>query len=224
MTWNAGCASSLRAYADLVDGAGRPDLPRARRGARRPARSAAGGGRSWRRPPRRRSSAGRSGSSTGTATPSPVRRRVGRVRAPGRRRPARRATRGGGRRAHAAASADARRMLASASPEVGVAVPRRPVHALRRPSVPTSAASGSPPTRRWWRAPATRRPGWGNPYQPGTVTLLTADEAVFADDAGHEVRLRADDGGPPGALRVRAHGSRAALRSMRPCDRRRGRR
>ncbi|TFV86014.1 hypothetical protein [Blastococcus sp. CT_GayMR16] len=36
-------------------------------------------------------------------------------------------------------------------------------------------------------------PGWGNPYQPGTLTLVTADEAVFADDAGHVVRLRAAD-------------------------------
>jgi hypothetical protein len=42
-------------------------------------------------------------------------------------------------------------------------------------------------------------PGWDNPYQRGTVTLLTADEAVFADDAGHEVRLRAaDDSARPG--------------------------
>ena len=40
-------------------------------------------------------------------------------------------------------------------------------------------------------------PGWGNPYQPGTLTLLTADEAVFGDDAGHEVRLRADEPARP---------------------------
>jgi len=31
--------------------------------------------------------------------------------------------------------------------------------------------------------------GWGNPYQTGSLTLLTADEAVFTDDVGHEVRL-----------------------------------
>jgi hypothetical protein len=31
--------------------------------------------------------------------------------------------------------------------------------------------------------------GWGNPYQPGTLTLLTPQEAVFRDDVGHEVRL-----------------------------------
>jgi hypothetical protein len=33
--------------------------------------------------------------------------------------------------------------------------------------------------------------GWGNPYQPGTLTLTSADEAVFTDEAGHEVVLRA---------------------------------
>jgi len=41
-------------------------------------------------------------------------------------------------------------------------------------------------------------PGWGNPYQPGTVTLLTADEALFGDAVGHEVRLSADDTARPG--------------------------
>jgi hypothetical protein len=33
--------------------------------------------------------------------------------------------------------------------------------------------------------------GWGDPYQRGTVTLTSADAAVFADDAGHVVPLRA---------------------------------
>jgi hypothetical protein len=33
-------------------------------------------------------------------------------------------------------------------------------------------------------------PGWDEPDQNGTVTLVSADEAVFTDDAGHEVRLR----------------------------------
>ncbi|TFV78253.1 hypothetical protein E4P39_03225 [Blastococcus sp. CT_GayMR19] len=33
--------------------------------------------------------------------------------------------------------------------------------------------------------------GWGDPYQRGTLTLESADEAVFRDDAGHELRLRA---------------------------------
>ena len=36
-------------------------------------------------------------------------------------------------------------------------------------------------------------PGWDNPVQRGTVTLLSADVAVFEDDAGHELRLRAAD-------------------------------
>lgn len=39
--------------------------------------------------------------------------------------------------------------------------------------------------------------GWGNPYQRGTVTLLSADEALFTDEAGHEVRLRADESARP---------------------------
>jgi hypothetical protein len=41
--------------------------------------------------------------------------------------------------------------------------------------------------------------GWGDPYQRGTLTLESADEAVFRDDAGHEVRLRAapDSERPP---------------------------
>ena len=40
---------------------------------------------------------------------------------------------------------------------------------------------------------------WGNPYQAGTVTLLTADTAVFTDDAGHAVRLHAapEESPPP---------------------------
>jgi hypothetical protein len=41
-------------------------------------------------------------------------------------------------------------------------------------------------------------PGWDNPYQSGTVTLLTEDTAVFTDDAGHELQLRAaPDQRPP---------------------------
>ena len=39
--------------------------------------------------------------------------------------------------------------------------------------------------------------GWGNQYQRGAVTLLTADEAVFRDDAGHEVVLLADGSARP---------------------------
>jgi hypothetical protein len=40
--------------------------------------------------------------------------------------------------------------------------------------------------------------GWGNPYQRGTLTLVTTEEAVFADGAGHDVRLVADDPARPG--------------------------
>jgi hypothetical protein len=39
--------------------------------------------------------------------------------------------------------------------------------------------------------------GWADPYQPGTLTILSATEAVFRDDAGHEVRLRADNAARP---------------------------
>ncbi|MEU4096852.1 hypothetical protein [Streptomyces sp. NPDC026673] len=34
-------------------------------------------------------------------------------------------------------------------------------------------------------------PGWDNPVQRGTMTLISPTEAVFTDAAGHEVRFRA---------------------------------
>lgn len=37
-------------------------------------------------------------------------------------------------------------------------------------------------------------PGWGNPEQPGTMTLLSSDRVVFHDDLGHEVFFRARPG------------------------------
>lgn len=40
---------------------------------------------------------------------------------------------------------------------------------------PLSDGSGNPPA------------GWGNPYQAGTMTLLSETEAVFTDKAGHRV-------------------------------------
>jgi hypothetical protein len=40
-------------------------------------------------------------------------------------------------------------------------------------------------------------PGWNNPDQRGTVTLLTHDQAVFRDDAGHEVQLQAAESARP---------------------------
>ena len=43
---------------------------------------------------------------------------------------------------------------------------------------PLSDGSGNPP------------PGWGNPYQQGTMTLLSPTEAVFRDRAGHQVQFR----------------------------------
>lgn len=32
-------------------------------------------------------------------------------------------------------------------------------------------------------------PGWGNPVQKGELTLVSADEARFADEAGHQITL-----------------------------------
>ena len=43
---------------------------------------------------------------------------------------------------------------------------------------PLSDGHGNPP------------PGWGNPYQQGTMTLLSPAEAVFRDRAGHQVWFR----------------------------------
>ncbi len=40
---------------------------------------------------------------------------------------------------------------------------------------PLSDGSGNPP------------PGWGNPYQPGALTVISATQAVFTDKAGHRV-------------------------------------
>jgi hypothetical protein len=48
--------------------------------------------------------------------------------------------------------------------------------------VPLSDGSGNPPE------------GWDNPTQRGTMTLKSETEAVFTDDAGHEVRFRARPG------------------------------
>ncbi|SEE23281.1 hypothetical protein [Streptomyces sp. TLI_105] len=47
---------------------------------------------------------------------------------------------------------------------------------------PLSDGSGNPPE------------GWDNPTQRGTMTLTSETEAVFTDDAGHEVRFRARPG------------------------------
>lgn len=49
-------------------------------------------------------------------------------------------------------------------------------------STPLSDGSGNPPE------------GWGNPTQWGTMTLKSESEAVFTDDAGHEVHFRARPG------------------------------
>jgi hypothetical protein len=43
---------------------------------------------------------------------------------------------------------------------------------------PLSDGQGSPP------------PGWGNPSQQGTMTLLSPAEAVFRDSVGHQVQFR----------------------------------
>jgi hypothetical protein len=43
---------------------------------------------------------------------------------------------------------------------------------------PLSDGQGNPPA------------GWGNPYQGGTMTLLSSTEALFRDGAGHRVVFR----------------------------------
>jgi hypothetical protein len=50
---------------------------------------------------------------------------------------------------------------------------------------PLTDGAGNPPA------------GWGNPEQAGTLTMVSPTEAVFRDDVGHEVRLRADDAARP---------------------------
>ncbi|HJY99764.1 MAG TPA: hypothetical protein VJ305_03530, partial [Streptosporangiaceae bacterium] len=49
---------------------------------------------------------------------------------------------------------------------------------------PLSDGNGNPP------------PGWGNPDQPGTITMLSAITAEFRDSLGHVVRFHLL---PPGA-------------------------
>jgi hypothetical protein len=53
--------------------------------------------------------------------------------------------------------------------------------------------AADPPLVEEYGAPA----GWGDPYQRGILTLESGDEAVFRDDAGHEVRLRAAESERP---------------------------
>ena len=47
---------------------------------------------------------------------------------------------------------------------------------------PLSDGSGNPPA------------GWGNPYQAGTMTLVSATQAVFTDKGGHRVVFALDRG------------------------------
>ena len=47
---------------------------------------------------------------------------------------------------------------------------------------PLSDGSGNPPA------------GWGNPFQAGTMTLVSPAEAVFTDSAGHRVVFRVRPG------------------------------
>jgi hypothetical protein len=49
---------------------------------------------------------------------------------------------------------------------------------------PLSDGSGNPP------------PGWGNPYQPGTLTVISPTQAVFTDKAGHRVMFTLVPSGP----------------------------
>jgi hypothetical protein len=51
---------------------------------------------------------------------------------------------------------------------------------------PLSDGSGNPP------------PGWGNPYQPGIMTVISPTQAVFTDKAGHRVVFTLVPSGGPG--------------------------
>jgi hypothetical protein len=55
---------------------------------------------------------------------------------------------------------------------------------------PLSDGSGNPP------------PGWGNPYQPGTLTVISPTQAVFTDQAGHRVVFTLVPSGGPGRTRA----------------------
>jgi hypothetical protein len=55
---------------------------------------------------------------------------------------------------------------------------------------PLSDGSGNPP------------PGWGNPYQPGTLTVISPTQVVFTDKAGHRVMFTLV---PPASGRTTAH-------------------
>jgi hypothetical protein len=51
---------------------------------------------------------------------------------------------------------------------------------------PLSDGSGNPP------------PGWGNPYQAGTLTVISTTQVVFTDKAGHRVVFTLVPSGGPG--------------------------
>ncbi len=55
---------------------------------------------------------------------------------------------------------------------------------------PLDDGSGNPP------------PGWGNPYDDGTLTLVDQHTAVFRDPAGHKVRFTDRPAGPAPSLTV----------------------
>ena len=54
---------------------------------------------------------------------------------------------------------------------------------------PLSDGNGNPP------------PGWGNPYQPGIITIRSATQADFTDGAGHHVAFTLRPGAT-GPLRI----------------------
>jgi hypothetical protein len=98
-------------------------------------------------------------------------------------------------RAAAGAASDSAEALSSL-PEVGVGHPfDLPTHCgIRGAEVAGVWFAADPPlVAEGDRPPA----GWADPFQPGTLTLVTADAAVFADAAGHEVRLHADEAARP---------------------------
>ena len=95
-----------------------------------------------------------------------------------------------GAAAAAPGGAPAPPMRGAPPPPVGVAYP---VELLPTAAswVLTSAGSGSPRTHRC-RRPGNPPAGWGDPYQPGTVTLQIAERRCSPTTRGIG-RLRADE-------------------------------
>ena len=103
----------------------------------------------------------------------------------------------------AAAAAESGGLADSAAPAAGLPLPGAPVPyvlythcGIYGGDIGGAWFAADPPLVEEYGPPD----GWGNPEQPGTVQLLTADEAVFTDDLGHSVRLQRNEAARPSFL------------------------